>query len=396
VKALDRFNGWIGGAGGTVLRTTNGGTTWTSVGGGPMGTNTVYAIEALSATTAFVTTSPTGASYIFRTTNAGTSWDTVFTQADGFLDAIKMFDATNGIAIGDPVGGTWTILKTTNGGSTWARTATEPVQAGTESGYNTSISIVGSRIWFGTNNSRVYYSTDSGTTWNFTPTAFAASVGVGFLDANYGVAGGSSANNAAARSTDGGVTWNPVTMPGSGSIYGIIGKGTDFWAGRNTQVLHSGNRGLTWDTSYAGSIGAFRHLDFAWQGNNAYGWAASATGGIAYFAGTLTGVDDHQEGAVPQQFALQQNYPNPFNPTTTIHYALPEAAHVNLSIYNVLGQRVAELTNEVQNAGYYNVVWNGRNEAGNHVATGVYFYRIEATPNGSSPFVSLKKALLLK
>ena len=69
---------------------------------------------------------------------------------------------------------------------------------------------------------------------------------------------------------------------------------------------------------------------------------------------------------------------------------------MNLSIYNVLGQRVAELTNEVQNAGYYNVIWNGRNQSGSQVATGVYFYRIEATPNGSAPFVSLKKALLLK
>ena len=397
VKALDRFNGWIGGAGGTVLRTTNGGTTWTSVGGGPMGTNTVYAIEALSATTAFTTTSPTAGTYIFRTTNGGTSWDTVYAQPGGFLDAIKMYDASNGIAIGDPVGGMWTILKTTNGGSTWARIATEPAQVGTEAGYNTSMSTFGTtHVWFGTDNSRVYYTTNGGTTWNFTATAFSASVGVGFLDANYGVAGGSSSNNAAARSTNGGATWVPVTMPGSGSIYGIVGKGSDFWAGRNTLVLHSGNRGLTWDTPYAGAIGAFRHLDFVWQGNNAYGWGATATGGIAYFNGVLTGIDDRQGNPVAKEFALMQNYPNPFNPTTTISYSLPEAARVNLSIYNVLGQRVAELTNETQRAGFYNVTWDGRNETGSQVATGVYFYRLEATPNGGAQFVTLKKALLLK
>ncbi|MBI5472565.1 MAG: T9SS type A sorting domain-containing protein [Ignavibacteriae bacterium] len=397
VKALDRFNGWIGGAGGTVLRTTNGGTTWTSVGGGPMGTNTVYAIDALSATTAFTTTSPSGWSHIFRTTNGGTSWDTVYSQANGFIDAIKMYDASNGIAVGDPVDTKWTIVKTTNGGSTWARIATEPAQVGTEAGYNTSMSTVGTtHVWFGTDNSRVYYTTNGGTTWSFTATAFSASVGVGFLDANYGVAGGSSSNNAAARSTNGGTTWVPVTMPGTGSIYGIIGRGVDFWAGRGTLVLHSGNRGATWDTSYATNIGAYRHLDFAWQGANVYGWAGTATGGIAYFVGTLTDVDDTPREGVPQTFALQQNYPNPFNPTTTILYALPEAARVNLSIYNVLGQRVAELKNEVQNAGFYNAIWNGRNDAGAQVATGVYFYRLEATPSSGATFVSMKKALLLK
>ncbi len=109
-----------------------------------------------------------------------------------------------------------------------------------------------------------------------------------------------------------------------------------------------------------------------------------------------TGVKEVPVGT-PETFVLMQNYPNPFNPSTTIRYALPEAARVNLSIYNVLGQRVAELTNEVKNAGYHNVVWNGRNEAGSQVATGVYFYRIEAVPSGGgAPFISLKKALLLK
>lgn len=109
-----------------------------------------------------------------------------------------------------------------------------------------------------------------------------------------------------------------------------------------------------------------------------------------------TGVQDPYAG-IPQTFDLAQNYPNPFNPTTTIKYALPEAANVNLSVYNILGQRVATLTNEVHAAGYYEARWTGRNDAGQQVATGVYFYRIEATATGSSAkFTSLKKMLLLK
>ncbi|MEK7670723.1 MAG: FlgD immunoglobulin-like domain containing protein, partial [Bacteroidota bacterium] len=110
----------------------------------------------------------------------------------------------------------------------------------------------------------------------------------------------------------------------------------------------------------------------------------------------LVSVPDPTAG-IPETFELAQNYPNPFNPSTTIRYALPEAARVNLSIYNVLGQRVAELTNEVQSAGFYNAVWNGHNQAGSQVATGVYFYRIEATPvGGDAPFISFKKMLLVK
>jgi flagellar hook assembly protein FlgD len=92
-----------------------------------------------------------------------------------------------------------------------------------------------------------------------------------------------------------------------------------------------------------------------------------------------------------------QNYPNPFNPTTTLRYALPKDARLTLSIYNILGQRVATLKDNVENVGYYDVVWNGRNDFGSQVASGIYFYRIEARPlDGSETFVSVKKMLMLK
>ncbi len=398
VKTVSSTVGWIAGASGTVLRTTNGGTTWTSVAGPQVAGNTVYAIDALSATTAFVTTSPAAGTYIFRTTNGGTSWDTVFTQGTGgFLDAIKMFDANNGMAVGDPVGGKWTILRTTNGGSSWARIATEPLLVGTESGFNTSFSSIGStNIWFGTNNSRVYRSTDGGATWSSGTTAFVSSTGVGFGDTQYGVAGGSGTTGAA-RSTDGGATWTTVTLPSTGSIYGIAGKGSNFWAVRGTVVAKSTNQGATWDTAYAGAIGAFRHLDFLWDGTNGYGWAVTSTGGIAKYGVVTTAVGDDVVNGLPQEFTLMQNYPNPFNPTTNIRYGLPRAAHVSVKIYNLLGQEVAQLKDEVESAGTHDVVWLGRNTAGHTVASGVYFYQLEARPvDGSSQFNSFKKMLLLK
>lgn len=84
------------------------------------------------------------------------------------------------------------------------------------------------------------------------------------------------------------------------------------------------------------------------------------------------------ETDLPMTFALDQNYPNPFNPTTTIKYQLPEAAQVQLVVFNMLGQQVKTLVNEQKEAGYYQIQWNGTNDAGLHVSTGVYFYQIHA------------------
>ena len=77
-------------------------------------------------------------------------------------------------------------------------------------------------------------------------------------------------------------------------------------------------------------------------------------------------------------FALHQNTPNPFNPQTQIAYSLPEAAQVRLSIYSVNGQKVADLVDAAQVAGRYRVTWDARDAVGRDVASGVYFYRMEA------------------
>jgi hypothetical protein len=94
--------------------------------------------------------------------------------------------------------------------------------------------------------------------------------------------------------------------------------------------------------------------------------------------------------AIPTRFELMQNYPNPFNPTTTIRYQLPVDSRVILKIYNILGQVVETLVDEVQNAGYKSVELNIGN-----LASGVYFYRLTAESEGKS-FVAVKKLLLMK
>lgn len=90
-------------------------------------------------------------------------------------------------------------------------------------------------------------------------------------------------------------------------------------------------------------------------------------------------------------FGVDQNYPNPFNPVTTIRYTLPEASDVRLVIYNILGQQVRVLVNAKQMPGVYSVSWDSRDAYGRSVASGLYFYRLQAGPH-----VAVRKMLLMK
>ena len=79
----------------------------------------------------------------------------------------------------------------------------------------------------------------------------------------------------------------------------------------------------------------------------------------------------------PASFQLLPNYPNPFNAQTTIKYALPEVSHVRLKVYNILGQEVRVLVDGVREAGIQTVGWDGRDNGGREVSSGVYLYRLE-------------------
>ena len=109
----------------------------------------------------------------------------------------------------------------------------------------------------------------------------------------------------------------------------------------------------------------------------------------------VTGIDD-AGNVIPTAFALDQNYPNPFNPTTSLTYALKENAAVHLNIYNTLGQLVRSLVNERQNAGFKTVTWDGRSNAGEQVASGIYIYRLEALPGSGTAFIQSRKMIMLK
>ena len=119
---------------------------------------------------------------------------------------------------------------------------------------------------------------------------------------------------------------------------------------------------------------------------------------VAYDLKIVAGQSDYVErmteeilANIPSVFSLSQNYPNPFNPITKMNYNLPMRSKVNISIYNVLGQEIKTLVNEVQEYGYHSISWNGKDNFGRDMASGVYFTRMV-----SKGFTQTKKMLLVK
>jgi hypothetical protein len=116
-----------------------------------------------------------------------------------------------------------------------------------------------------------------------------------------------------------------------------------------------------------------------------YIFAATRVSGVFRSAQVTTAIDE-VPGVLPKSYVLSQNYPNPFNPSTVIRYELPVQSRVALKVFNVLGQEVATLVDELQEPGYKSVVWNAR-----EAPSGIYFYRVQ-----TSGFSETRKLILLR
>jgi hypothetical protein len=107
-------------------------------------------------------------------------------------------------------------------------------------------------------------------------------------------------------------------------------------------------------------------------------------------------IQTNTEGIIiPVKTELSGNYPNPFNPTTTIKFGLKEDCDVNIKIYNIKGSVVKTLVDGEMNAAYHEVVWDGKDNAGKQVGSGLYFYKMISEGN-SGEYTSTKKMILLK
>ena len=300
VSAVDGRVAWASGAGGTVLRTTDGGTTWHKLAVPDADRLDFRDVDAVSETSAYILSiGPGPASRIYKTTDAGAHWELQFTNDNpkAFFDAMAFWDAGRGLVMGDSVDGQFDILTTRDGGKTWTRIPHDKLppalpNEGAFAGSGTNVAVFGRQeAWIGTGAStrcRVLQTRDGGATWTIaeTPVAASASAGifsVAFRDPRNGMTVGGDyrkekdAIDNAAVTADGGVTWTPVkgltgfrsvvaNVPGSKASWIAVGPaGADI----------TEDDGRTWTAVDGGGYHAF---SFARKGKA--GWGVGERGAI--------------------------------------------------------------------------------------------------------------------
>ncbi len=388
-KAVTASVAWTCGDEGTVLRTTDSGVHWTQS-NPPDTTYDLPSIESLNDATSWVTGVGPDSCIVWKTTNGGSNWvqECSSGNPDSYFDAIRFFDADNGLMVGDPEDGYFMILTTTNGGGTWTRTLSTniPAMLTGEYGTDNNLALSGNSAWFGTNGSagvtRVFRSTDRGQSWK----ASAALNGLGdnlvsitFATTTLGWIQGS--NGSVAKSTDGGATWGsvvPTGLSGGGGIQYLGSTAVAVTGGPGGFALSTDNGNSWTQKNVTGVTENLFALSFLPGGQT--GWVVGSNGTIAQWSGILfSSVEERQPVEIPSGIALWQNYPNPFNPSTIITYALPQHSKVTLAVFTLLGQQIALLQDGEQEAGYHEVRFDA-----SHLASGAYFYRLEVRPLDSA------------
>jgi photosystem II stability/assembly factor-like uncharacterized protein len=398
VAGVDARTAWAAGGNtqGTspvVIRTVDSGATWQDVTGNLVSEIVdFFCVAAIDSNRAWV---GSGDGRIFATTDGGTIWSTQTYPAplSPFIDGIKMFPNLHGYALGDPTpSGGFVVLSTTDGGAHWTHLSNEPLTSGSEAGWNNSFCWTDElHGWFGTNNSRIWRTTNGGASWFSGSTPAASSVGVSFGDALHGIAGFS--NGSLAATTNGGVTWASIVSPvASGDpVTGVsYAPGTPYaWTTDPGFPYLTMNNGSSWLLESTWPIvGSIDHISMV---DTSAGWMVSSYGEVLRYLGRAA-TSRRPNPPLPVEFSLDQNYPNPFNPSTTIQFELPRRSRVKLAIYSMLGQKIAELVDKEFLAGTYTQTWKGG------VASGIYFYRLEAVAldNSGTRFVGVKKMVLIK
>lgn len=329
IDAVDANVVWLTGFDGTApsrnyswfSRTTNGGTTFTA--GTIFADTNNYVIanmEGVDANTAWVCAFQHGAPYsvanpggggIFKTTNGGTSWvnmaplGMLTNTAQSFADFVSFLTPSVGIFVGDPVGGSYEIWRTTSGGNSWTQVPAAAIPAPVNS---TEFAITNlyckqgnSNLWFGTNAGRVYRTTDGGSSWAVSQVAAPTSTitQLAFTTPSVGLVYAYNGTTTELWNTnDGGVTWAQVSpVPANMGLSDVKAiPGTNIYVsadGSQTApfISYSSNNGATW-TDFGSTGIQYLTLDFA---NPTSGWVGSfsdittaSLGGIWKYSGTLT------------------------------------------------------------------------------------------------------------
>ena len=336
------------------VRSINGGSSWTNVSGSgyPSGQG-VYCVFSVDNNLAFAGTGPSnGAASIFKTVNGGGSWaGTSVSHITGFVNWIHMFDADNGVFQGDPKSGVWGIATTADGGLTWTP-ITNPVDAPSgEMGWNNAYDAVGDMMWFGTNNGKLYRSSDAGQTWSVITTPSKHSVNVSFGDAQRGIVrfteqdqqGG---EEMLAVTDDGGDTWTKLTSIAvtSGGAVEMEPAGKRIWYIKGADSYVSDDFGESW-TVQATPGGFLATTSTSWAnttitdvyvaGLNIYKFRSD------WQSGGSTGIDTE---TFASDFSIDYMYPNPLSAASstgmTLGFTLEKTAGTHVQVYDNLGRLV--------------------------------------------------------
>lgn len=398
VHFIDANNGWTVGDSGTIIHTTNAGTTWLQqTTGTTIHLKDVQFIDSNIGWAVGDNNSHPVEYVIIKTTNGGTSWIQLISDTSIFCNALYFVDANTGWVVGGKV--VWDtinntgyispiIMKTTNGGTNWSFQIIPNVNVPLNDIYflddNIGFAVGGYVIigWGGIGG--LLKTTDGGDSWIEQSLNWTSLYGIAFSDTENGIIATASA--LIYRTTDGGINWDSDTL-GDWHIFSVTssdlmhtwGVGRDY--SYQGIIQFSSDQGVTWTSQYTFS-GWPNSLFFI---DSTMGWVAGEGGIILHTTnGGVTFVDD--ETTQPTDFILSQNFPNPFNPSTTIKFAVPQTSQVLIKVFDVLGNEIETLVNQEKHSGTYEITWNAVN-----LPSGVYFYRLQA---GS--FVQTRKMILLR
>jgi photosystem II stability/assembly factor-like uncharacterized protein len=379
---------WACGENATIIRSTNSGDTWFNANNSviPAGRN-LTCVFGINPEAAFTAGFNGINSIVYKTINGGTTWLESYQIEDARVNGIYMYDQNEGILVAEPQGGRWGIYKTFDGGSTWDSAGLYVGQLNNESGFIGSFWATGTRIWFGTNNTRIHTSDDLGTSWQVLLTGSEQNSRSVWFDYNYNM--GYTGGNSIINSSNYGTSWGNLLTPGSGVITGITSSGTGrlLWFTRyDNKIFYSPFYGEEFELSYTIADGKYTGITIERDGF--FGGAVYAirdNGGISRTFFFSIGIEPIST-EIPENFSLLQNYPNPFNPTTNFEFSITEFGPVNLTIFDVMGREVKTLLNTDMQPGTYKVNWSAA-----EYPSGVYFYRLTA-----GEFTETKKMLIIK
>ncbi len=375
VLGTDLFAGTWGNG---VFRSSDGGTSWVWLGAG-MANPYIRSLMFMD-TVLFAGTEGSG---VYRSTNKGTTWPWNNTDRGMFYS----FAASGGrLWAGTDAG----VLVSTNRGIMW--TGDGPWM----SIYTLAVGQLNGQpatadLFAGTWLDGVLRSTDNGVTWTWAGSGLPATV-VLALAAMPAQGGGDARDllvgtwgSGVFISTDRGTSWTAsnvgLTHPW---VYALAVSGSHVFAGtRGGGVFVSHDRGASWAPINEG----LAELDVVSLALTDAELIAGTEGG-GVWKRSLSGIRYSEVGDtdVPVSFRLEQNYPNPFNPSTTIRYGLPNRSYVTLTVFNPLGQQVATLVQDEQEAGYHEVQFDASG-----LASGVYLYRLQA-----GDFVQTRKLVFVR